>query len=49
MLRYLDMNEIADRIAAAVEKITTAGEGRTRDLGGTTTTTEFTDAIIGAL
>ncbi|MGH9339535.1 MAG: isocitrate dehydrogenase (NAD(+)) [Acidobacteriota bacterium] len=49
MLRHLGMGEIADRISAAVEKITTAAQVRTRDLGGTASTSEFTDAIINAL
>ncbi|GAP61775.1 isocitrate dehydrogenase [Ardenticatena maritima] len=45
MLRHLGEQEAADRVQRAVEQ--TIAEGiRTRDLGGTATTSEFTDAVI---
>jgi len=45
MLDYLDDREAAERIRAALTKVLTEGRVRTRDLGGTARTTEFTDAI----
>ena len=49
MLRYLGENDAADRIMAAVERVLTAGVSRTRDLGGTASTSEFADAVCRAL
>ena len=49
MLRHLGMDQIADRIKQAAFKVITAGTVLTRDLGGSATTTQFTDAIIKAL
>ncbi|HLV00762.1 MAG TPA: isocitrate dehydrogenase (NAD(+)) [Acidobacteriota bacterium] len=49
MLRHLDMNPIADRIRDAVYAVTSEGKILTPDLGGSSTTTEFTDAIISRL
>jgi len=44
MLRHLGEQEAANRIQQAVEQ--TIAEGiRTRDLGGTASTSEFTDAV----
>jgi isocitrate dehydrogenase (NAD+) len=45
MLRHLDQATAADRIDAAIHATLAAGE-RTRDLGGTATTTSFTEAIV---
>jgi isocitrate dehydrogenase (NAD+) len=45
MLDYLGEREQAQRIRAALTKVLTEGRVRTRDLGGTSRTTEFTDAI----
>src|SRR4029078_8893674 len=45
MLDYLDDREAAERIRAALTKVLTEGRVRTRDLGGTARTTEFTDAL----
>lgn len=45
MLRHLGEQEAADRVQRAVEQ-TIADGIRTRDLGGTATTSEFTDAVI---
>ena len=46
MLRHLLENAAADRIDGAVHKVLSASSIRTRDLGGTATTSEFTDAIV---
>ena len=47
MLRHLEMVDKADMIQAAVLKTIAEGKYRTGDLGGSATTTEFTDAVIG--
>jgi isocitrate dehydrogenase (NAD+) len=48
MLRHLGMAAEADRVDAALARVLGAGV-RTRDLGGSATTTEFTEAIVRAL
>ena len=48
MLQHLGETELADRIDNAVNKILQEGP-RTRDLGGTAGTEEFTKALIGYL
>ncbi len=45
MLDHLGERERSERIRAALTEVLTAGRVRTRDLGGTASTTEFTDAI----
>jgi isocitrate dehydrogenase (NAD+) len=49
MLRHVKEDEAADRITAALGTVLERGEVRTRDLGGTASTREFTNAICGAL
>jgi isocitrate dehydrogenase (NAD+) len=49
MLRHIDEGTAADRIMAALGAVLTAKKIRTRDLGGTATTLEFADAVVGAL
>jgi isocitrate dehydrogenase (NAD+) len=49
MLRHIDESAAADRIMHALDTVLTGGAVRTRDLGGTATTTEFADAICRAL
>ncbi|HLC42620.1 MAG TPA: isocitrate dehydrogenase (NAD(+)) [Methylomirabilota bacterium] len=49
MLRHIGERAAADTIQRALEKVLAQGNVLTRDLGGTTTTKEFTDAIIDAL
>lgn len=49
MLKYLDEREAANRIQSALEKILAEGKFLTRDLGGQSTTTEFTEAVIHSL
>jgi isocitrate dehydrogenase (NAD+) len=45
MLDHIGERPRAERIRAALSHVLGAGQVRTRDLGGTATTTEFTDAI----
>jgi len=45
MLRHLDEGTAADRVVAALGRVLTAGDVRTRDLGGSASTTTFADAI----
>jgi isocitrate dehydrogenase (NAD+) len=45
MLEHLGEAALAERIRAALTRVLQAGRVRTRDLGGTASTTEFTDAI----
>ncbi|MGE0592479.1 MAG: isocitrate dehydrogenase (NAD(+)) [Vicinamibacterales bacterium] len=49
MLRHLDEHDIADRIMRAVHAVLSDGTVRTRDLGGTASTIEYTDAIVRRL
>jgi isocitrate dehydrogenase (NAD+) len=49
MLDYLGEQASARRIRAALDAVLTRGASRTRDLEGTATTTEFTDAICREL
>jgi isocitrate dehydrogenase (NAD+) len=46
MLEYLDMNEDAERMQKAMEAALKSPETRTKDLGGSAGTKEFTQAII---
>lgn len=49
MVRHLGESASADAIDAAVYEVLAAGDVRTGDLGGKATSTEMTDAVIGAL
>ncbi|HYE76016.1 MAG TPA: isocitrate dehydrogenase (NAD(+)) [Blastocatellia bacterium] len=49
MLRFIDERRAADLIQSALEKTLGAGEVRTRDLGGTASTMEYTEAIVAAM
>ena len=49
MLRHLDEGDAADRTVHALSSVLTAGSVRTRDLGGTATTTAFADAVCQVL
>jgi isocitrate dehydrogenase (NAD+) len=49
MLRHLRQDEPADRIEAAVRKVITAGRHVTGDLGGRSSTDEYTDALVAAV
>jgi isocitrate dehydrogenase (NAD+) len=45
MLRHLREDQVADRIWGALGRVLEAGEVRTRDLGGTASTREFTEVL----
>jgi len=45
MLRHIDEGPMADRIMRALDEVLSEGTVRTRDMGGTTGTTAFADAI----
>lgn len=49
MLRHIGETDAAVRVKAALDTVLSAGESRTRDLGGTASTTDFTLALCRAL
>ena len=49
MLRHINEGEIADRVVRALGDVLSDGKVRTRDLGGKSSTIEFTDAICRRL
>jgi len=49
MLEHLGEAESASLLMSAIESVTARGDRLTRDLGGTATTREVTDAIFAAL
>jgi isocitrate dehydrogenase (NAD+) len=49
MLRHIDEGAAADRIMQALSTVLTAGAVRTRDLGGTSSTMEFANAVCKAV
>ena len=49
MLEYMDMKDLAQRIKAAILKTLTKVETRTCDLGGSMSTSQFTQAVINNL
>jgi isocitrate dehydrogenase (NAD+) len=49
MLRHLGERDAADRIERAIHKAYQEGKTLTADVGGSATTTEFTDALLRAL
>jgi isocitrate dehydrogenase (NAD+) len=49
MLRHLGETDAASRVQGALESVLMAGQVRTRDLGGTASTTDFAQAICAAL
>ena len=49
MLRHIGEGDAADRIRSALDRTLTDGRIRTRDLGGTASTTEFARAIVSAM
>lgn len=46
MLKHLGENEAGDRLHRAIEAVYAEGKSVTRDIGGTASTREFTDAVI---
>ncbi|CAR27622.1 hypothetical protein ZYGR_0N01040 [Zygosaccharomyces rouxii] len=49
LLNHLGLNTSADRISKAVHAVIAEGKSVTRDIGGTASTTEFTEAVINKL
>lgn len=49
MLQYMELDDIAANISQAITSVLVEGKVRTRDLGGTANTTEFTEAILARL
>src|ERR671921_799955 len=49
MLRHLGERDAAERVEQAMLKVFRDGQVRTRDIGGTSSTSEFADAIIAAM
>ena len=49
MLRHLGYAEMGERVEGAVRRVIADGHTVTSDLGGTAGTSEFADAVIGAL
>lgn len=46
MLRHLDKGDVADKIRDGIHDVVVERAIRTRDLGGTATTTEFTEELV---
>ena len=49
MLQHLGEHDTASRVITALEHVLTTGQARTRDLGGSSSTTEFTRALCEAV
>jgi isocitrate dehydrogenase (NAD+) len=49
MLRHINENSAADRIMTGLRQVLEAGACRTRDLGGTASTSQFAEAVAGAI
>jgi isocitrate dehydrogenase (NAD+) len=49
MLRHLGHEVEADRASSALRRVISEGKHLTRDVGGTATTTQFTDAMVRAI
>ena len=49
MLEHLGHADAANAVVSAIERVVKDGSVKTRDLGGTATTREFGDAVLGAL
>jgi isocitrate dehydrogenase (NAD+) len=49
MLDHLGQPEVANRIRDAVDAVVAEGTGRTVDMGGSASTSEYTDAVVRAL
>lgn len=49
MLRFLGEHVAADKIDSAVAEVLREGKKITADLGGSSTTTEFSEAVIEAM
>jgi isocitrate dehydrogenase (NAD+) len=49
MLNYLNEVEASRRVLGALDKVYREGKHTTRDVGGTSTTQEFTEAVIAGM
>jgi isocitrate dehydrogenase (NAD+) len=49
MLRHIHEREAADRVQSALERVYRSKEKLTRDLGGSSSTSEFADAIVATM
>jgi isocitrate dehydrogenase (NAD+) len=49
MLRHIGETDAADKVSSALDSVLIAGDVRTRDMGGTASTTEFAEAVAKAL
>eukprot|EP00102_Acyrthosiphon_pisum_P027707 XP_016664917.1 PREDICTED: isocitrate dehydrogenase [NAD] subunit beta, mitochondrial-like isoform X3 [Acyrthosiphon pisum] len=49
MLRHVNLQHYSESIRNAIREVLAAGKVRTRDLGGSSSTHEFTDAVIKAI
>jgi tartrate dehydrogenase/decarboxylase/D-malate dehydrogenase len=49
MLEHLGRRDLHDRILAALERVVAGGRIRTPDLGGTATTSQVSDAVVGEI
>ncbi|KNG49123.1 isocitrate dehydrogenase subunit 1 mitochondrial precursor [Stemphylium lycopersici] len=49
MLRHIGLDDHANRISQSVYKVIADGTARTRDMGGNTTTNEFTRAVLNQM
>ena len=49
MLDYMDQNDVAEKIRASVYKTLASEDGRTGDLGGSLSTSEYTEKLISNL
>jgi len=49
LLDHVEQAAVGDRIRTALERVVREGKSRTRDMGGSAGTREFTDAIVRAL
>jgi isocitrate/isopropylmalate dehydrogenase len=49
MLRHLGEQDAANKVKYAVHSVYREGKHITRDMGGTASTNEFADAVIGAM
>ena len=49
MLRHIHEREAADRVQSALERVYRSKEKLTRDLGGSTSTSEFADTIVATM
>ena len=49
MLRHLGLDNLANSIASATLDVINEGKVRTRDIGGSATTSEFTAAVVAKI